>query len=1464
MPLQRFHPVIQDWFRGRFAGPTDAQRLGWPHIAAGRHTLISAPTGSGKTMAAFLACIDQLLRQGAVGALADETQVVYVSPLKALSNDIRRNLAVPLEQIRESARNAGVELPPIRAALRTGDTSAAERQALLKRPAHILVTTPESLYLLLTAEKGRGMLRSTRTIIVDEIHALARDKRGSHLALSLERLAALCAKPPLRIGLSATARPMQEIARFLVGSRNVDAEGVPRCEIVDVGHARALDLAVEVPAAELSAVCSHETWQEIYRQVADQVQSHRSTLVFVNTRRLAERVCHQLTELLGESAVASHHGSLSRETRLSAERRLQEGQLKAIVATSSLELGIDVGFIDLVCQVGSPRSIATFLQRVGRSGHSLGALPRGRLFPLTREELIECLALVRAVRLGQLDQVEIPHKPLDILAQQIVAAVACEDSKEEELLELCRGAWPFRDLSREDFEATVRMLSEGTRRGVRQGAWLHRDRGEGSLRARRGARLAALTGGGAIPEMADYRVVTREDRTLVGTVNEDFAIESLAGDIFLLGNTSWRICHVRGGEVVVEDAQAAPASIPFWLGEAPGRTAELSSQVSRLRQELAARLPAVNGGTTPQVANAAEGLTGSAVTWLRSECGCENWAAEQASTYIAAQVAAIGLVPTQEQIVFERFFDESGGMQLVIHAPFGVRVNRAWGLALRKRFCRTFDFELQASADDNGIALSLGPQHSFPLESMFRMLNTQNALSLLTQALLAVPLFKVRWRWNATRALAIPRWRGGKKVPPHMQRFNADDLLASVFPAQTACLENVVGDIPIPDHPLVAQTVHDCLHEAMDVDRWLSLIGQVEQSRVTLVPRETREPSPFSYELLNAHPYAFLDGAPLEERRARAVATRRTLDLDELGDLGWLDPAAIERVRDEAWPIVRSADELYDTLVSLLALCEADGAAWSSHFDELLAAGRGTRLIREHRPTLWLASECIPQARAVFPNGRLVPDVAPSSPPREECDPAACLQAIVRGQLECRGPQTAQEIATRMGLDTSPVEAALESLEGEGTILRGRFSLDGQGLVQPSEVQWCDRRLLSRIHRLTLESARSRVQPVSRGVFWQFLTVHQHLASGHALEGRAGLLEVLLQLQGCELCAGAWERDVLPGRMLDYESGWLDEVSLSGEVAWGRLNPPPSAAKPKQRSQTLSRMIPISLMARQDLGWLLPAAREEPAHDLRSGALDVYEALSRQGALFFHDLQAICSLLPSQLEASLGELCAAGLVTCDGFGAIRSLISTDTGRGGKPAWAPRHAASNPRPARGGRWSMFAARVPRAPESERRERWAWQLLRRYGVVFRDLLAREVSSPPWRELASVYRRLEAQGRIRGGRFVADVGGEQFATNEALTQLRQLREQGPTGAWVIVSTADPLNLAGILCDGPRLPARPRNALALLDGRLVATQQASQIEFTEDLGVALTEEIRRALRVTAVVRQHALALTPAPITGA
>ena len=1512
MSLDLFHPLVRQWFAGRFGQPTEPQLRGWPEIAAGRHTLIAAPTGSGKTLAAFLVCLDRLLRKWLEGKLPEGIEVVYVSPLKALSNDIQRNLETPLAELAALAAENGLGELPIRTAVRTGDTPQAERAAMLRRPPHILVTTPESLYLLLTSAKSREKLRTVNTVIVDEIHALARDKRGSHLSLSLERLAELCERSPVRIGLSATQKPIEEIGAFLVGVQgpksNVQDQGMAADfgpgtldlgpSIVNIGHARDLDLGLELPNLELAAVCTHEHWGEVYQRLTELIQSHRSTLVFVNTRRLAERVAFRLTEQLGEDAVASPHGSLSREIRLDAEQRLKAGKLKAIVATASLEMGIDIGYIDLVCQIGSPRAIATFLQRVGRSGHAVGALPKGRLFPLTRDELLECLALIRSVRRGILDRIEIPQAPLDILAQQIVAAVAADEWDEEALFKLIRGAYPYRQLPRERFDAIVKMLSDGIRPGNKAGTYLHRDQINGRLRARRGARLAAITSGGAIPEAAVYRVITEPDGTFVGTVDEDFAVESLAGDVFLLGNTSWQIRAVRGAEVIVTDAHGAPPTIPFWLGEAPGRTVELSHELSELRRELAERVQTSEFGERSQESGVRsqedefqrvyERSTGNGnrrqasvvphspeprtlkpepsrepssdpLAWLQAETGCGPYAAQQAALYVAAQKAAIGCVPTNEEVVFERFFDESGGMQLVVHAPLGSRINKAWGLALRKRFCRSFDFELQAAADDNGVLLSIGPQHSFPIDSLFGMISPENGRDLLEQAVIVVPMFQVRWRWNITRALAVLRQQGGKRVPPFLQKFRSEDLLAAAFPETVGCLENHHGPVVIPDQPLVQQTMHDCLTEAMDIERWLGFLGEVKAGRVRFIPVETREPSPFSHQLLNANPYAFLDGAPLEERRTRAVTTRRSLAIEDVRDLAKLDPAAIEQVAAEAWPLVRDADELHDALQNFVALPEAEGREWTEYFTQLVRAGRAATVALASGERFWIAAERWPLVQAVYKNATVQPPLElPAALNNKDWSAADGRVEILRGQIQCRGPHTAEELAEILSLEASQTFAALEALEGSGIAMRGRFRSQEPGARSQESAEWCERRLLSRIHRLTLDGLRRRIEPVAPEVYWQYLVEHQHLTENRQLRGELGLREAVAQLEGLELPAGVWESKVLAPRLADYDPRWLDHLFLSGELVWGRLRPPKRDEEDGPGMAALTRSMPITLALREDLPWLLPDERPDVSPFAGGASQEVLNALRQRGALFFQDLKSLTGLLPSQLEEALRELAALGLVSSDTFAAVRAIDGGGAAKA-KTAAKLRRFAKNlvHRPASPiGRWSRFPGTMDPTDRQLQLENWCRLLLSRYGVVFRDLLTRESSAPPWWELVRVLRRMELRGEVRGGRFIARVGGEQFAIESAVARLRDLRDGGPSHDWALISAADPLNLAGILTDGPRIAAQHKSALVVQNGRCVATKIAGRIEMIAEVDPSQQMLIRKSLQVGR--KLHPPAATP------
>ncbi len=1513
MPCSGFHPIVQGWFESRFEGPTEPQREGWPPISAGEHVLIAAPTGSGKTLTAFLACIDRLLKESLTGRLGDETRVVYVSPLRALSNDMHRNLEVPLQEIAAHAEAAGRELPPLRVGLRTGDTSPSERAALLRRPPHILVTTPESLYLLLTARKGRAMLQSVETLIVDEIHALVRDKRGSHLALTIERLEHLAKRPLQRIGLSATQKPIERMADFLIGHRSTgelpqchserseespgqstaeilrsaqddsaeststfpgdecrDGSGgaerllfpepppPPRsfdCRIVDVGHGRQLDLAVEIPPSELGAVCAHEQWEEVYERIVELIKEHRSTLLFVNTRRLAERVTHQLTELLGEDVVGSHHGSLSAEIRLKTERGLKSGELKAVVATASLELGLDIGYVDLVIQIGSPRSIATFLQRIGRSGHSLGLIPKGRLFALTRDELLESLSLLQAVRSGRLDAVTIPEAPLDVLAQQIVAEVALDEWNADELFALCRRATPYRQLSRQDFDQTIEYLSEGISHSHgRSRVYLHYDRVGNRLRSRKGAQIAATSNAGAIPEIASFRVVAEPERTVVGSLDEDFSIESSRGDVFLLGNTSWRILHVRGGDVTVVDAQGAPPTIPFWTGEAPGRTLELSEEVSRLRGDLEAQLSAAESAQAASNADpsgAPEAIVKVVASWLIAETGCSRFAAEQTAAYAAAQKAAVGLLPTSRRVLFERFFDESGGMQLVVHAPFGAAINRAWGLAMRKRFCRSFDFELQATADDDGFILSLGPQHSFPIESLFPMLTPRNARGLLEQAVLTVPMFQVRWRWNVTRALLVLRRRNGKKVPPALQRFRADDLMTAVFPKLTGCQEEHTGDHEIPDHPLVQQTMHDCLHEALDIDGLERLLGEIEQGQITLVPRDTREPSPFSYELLNSNPYAFLDGGEIQERRARAVSTRRSLTVESVGDLCRLDPEAIRQVREEARPLVRNADELHDLLLSRIMLPVCEGSEWKQWYGELARDLRAATIDLGEGLSAWVPAERLPAVEAAYPDVAHQPVLTVPQGVRRDYTAIDARVSIIRGLIETCGPISAEEAAARTAITPSQAFAALEALEGEGVVLRGRFtSADAAATSEDSNtsIEWCHRRLLSRIHRLTMQGLRRGIEPVDVDVFVKYLTHRHGLLPSMRRSGPAGLFEVVQMLQGIDSATTSWERDLLPSRLGKYDPAWLDELCLAGEIGWGRLFPPKVNPDREKLGIGLTRSAPISLWLRSEVGWLSLCAPEVDANVLSPAAKAVYQLLDRQGAMFAHDLAGETGLPAAEMNDALGELVSRGMVTADGFAGLRSLVSDNrkssaVGRRRNPgAFRKRLQAGG-----AGRWSLW--RRKQASDDQRDEfveHWAWQLLRRWGVIFRDLLVRESGAPPWFELLQVYRRLEARGEIRGGRFIRGVGGEQFALGDTVDQLRKLRDIGPRQELVVISAADPLNLVGIVTKDARVPSTAKNGVAFLDGQPVAFRRAGELSLMVELPADLTQTIAERLKCT------------------
>jgi ATP-dependent Lhr-like helicase len=1453
MPLQHFHPAVAAWFEGRFAAPTPAQAAAWPSIHSGRHTLVAAPTGSGKTLTAFLAAIDALVREGLEhgGALPDATQVVYVSPLKALSNDIHVNLEEPLEGIRAELARRGLPDVTIRTAVRTGDTPQRERTAMRKQPPHILVTTPESLYVLMGSASGRSTLATARTVIVDEIHAIAASKRGSHLALTLERLEALCQRRLTRIGLSATQKPVERVARFLVGTGRhaalpVDvsnlAQAPPDCTIVDVGYTRDRDLKLEVSPLPLDAVMSNDAWALVYNRIAHLVESHRTTLVFVNTRRMAERSARALAERLGEDAVAAHHGSLSKEHRLAAERRLKHGNLRVLVATASLELGIDIGDVELVCQLGSPRSIAAFLQRVGRSGHSVGGTPKGRLFPTTRDDLVECAALLDCIRRDELDVLSVPPAPLDVLAQQIVAEVASRDWDQDALFDTLRRAQPYAELKRATYDGVVRMLAEGftTRRGARA-AYLHRDAVHGRLHGRRNARLTALTSGGTIPDTGDYRVELEPQCQVIGTVNEDFAVESSAGDIFQLGNQSYRILRVERDRLRVEDARGLPPSIPFWIGEAPGRTHELSAGVARLRGEVDDALEA--GGAD------------AALALLQETLGMAEGAARQIVDYLGGARAALGVLPTLDTLVMERFFDESGGMQLVIHSPYGSRLNRAWGLALRKRFCRSFNFELQAAATEDAIVLSLSTSHSFPLAEVATYLHSHTAEHVLIQALLDAPLFPIRWRWNATNALALPRMQGGKRVPPQLQRMKSEDLLASVFPDQVACLENIVGEREVPDHPLVSQTVHDCLHEAMDIDGLIALLQGLESGRIRMLARDLPAPSPLAAGVLNAAPYAFLDDAPLEERRTQAVQSRRWQDPHADDDLAALDPEAIAAVRAEAWPEVRDMEEMHEALMGLGVVTEGDLQAqpcWEQWLQALARQQRATRLMPsgDAQEAFWVAAERLPLWNALHPRATLQPPIdAPAEYAAQDWTSDSALVELLRARLGGLGPVNVAVLANDLAVAPGNLDIALAALEREGSIMRGHFT------PEADTGEWCERHLLARIHRYTLGRLRREIRPVKRRDFMRFLFDWQHLSASNRVHGPDALAGVLAQLEGYEAAAGAWESELLPARVADYETTWLDDLCRAGRLVWMRLrarNTEHAASGPVQAT-------PLVLLPRRErVLWAAVAGNAEAETVLTSRAQAVADALAEYGALFYDELATRTGLLKAELEDALGELVAAGAVHADSFAGLRALLVPASKRHARRHRRMRyHSLSGIADA--GRWARV--RRPTAADevapTDAIEHVARTLLRRYGVVCWRLLQREAPwLPPWRELLRVYQRLEARGDIRGGRFVDGLVGEQFALPEAVKLLREVRRRADHGELVCVCGSDPLNLVGTLLTGSRIPALAGSRILYRDGVAVAAQVAGRLQLLAELSNHEQAVVRDLL-----LRHDARAEPPTPL---
>jgi ATP-dependent Lhr-like helicase len=1463
MILNSFHVACRNWFESQFGQPTPAQAQAWQSIKAGKHTLISAPTGSGKTLAAFYAAIDGLVQQGLNRQLSDGVQILYVSPLKALSNDIQKNLELPLDGIAEHLHLVGETPVNIRTAVRSGDTPASERQKMAKKPPHILVTTPESLYLLLTSASGRAMLASVSTIIVDEIHALLGDKRGAHLSLSIERLQRLILKNSgqhlQRIGLSATQKPIEMVAKYLVGNNNSKGANVD-CVIVDSGFKRKIEVSLEVPGSPLTALMSNEVWEELYERLVTLVESHDTTLVFVNTRRLSERLALALSERLGDDKVCSHHGSMSKDRRHIAEQKLKAGDLKVLVATASMELGIDIGSVDLVVQFSSPKSIATFLQRVGRSGHSIHGTPKGVLFPLTRDDLVEATALFHSLKEGELDKIVMPEKPLDILSQQIVAELSSppmlsEEAEEgwdlDELYALFANAYPYRELMRKEFDILMSMLAQGytTRRG-RRGTHVHLDRLNNRVRARRGSNLIALTNGGAIPDMFDYQVVLDPEDTVVGTLNEDFALEALPGDVFTLGTHSWQLLRVDGLKVRVRDAQGMQPTIPFWFGEGQGRTRELSESVSRLKKEISNLL--INDSAI------------AAVQWLVNTVGLPRSAATQLTEYLQTGMNALGVMPTRDTIVMERFFDEVGDMHIVIHSPFGSRLNRGWGLALRKRFCKSFNFELQAAANEDSIVISLGSVHSFPLDEVYRYLQSATVKDVLIQALLDAPMFEVRWRWNATRSLAIQRNRGGKRVPPQFQRMDAEDLIAHVFPDQIACQENLTGRRDVPDHPLVNQTIDDCLTEAMDIDELIELIEKIEKGELTLVAKDLREPSPFAQEIINARPYAFLDDAPFEERRTNAIRNRSWSDPSDSADYSLLDAAAIERVREEAWPYVNSSDELHDAIFSLTYMTEQefDDKKYSGLVQPLLDSGRIVSAQLSHNKSLiWIATELVPRMAALLP--MVLKDIElPEFLIQQKWEPEEALKEIVRGRLEGLGPIVANDIAGELGVKVGAINAALLALEVEGFVFQGQFTPRSQPIetIMPAQLEWCERRLLQRIHRYTIDAHRKSIKPVSLEVYTEFLFDRHQLISHQpddvlqlpALDGQTQLQNTLGLLDGIAAPAAAWESELYPARIDSYDPGWLDVMCISGRVAWGRYSLPGASKRKLQQNLNRKRCAgpikstPISLVSRQNIDIWQALANAQAAGSSENSysalAAKIEIDLEKHGASFFDQVQIRSGLLKTQLEEGLAELVNAGRITSDSFTGLRALLTPNSKKPSTHRRRHRGAMFGVEDA--GRWSLlktFSFPETKKPsrhwdvlDDDQLERLVCIYLQRWGVLFRSLLERESYAPPWRVLLTILRKMELRGAIRGGRFVAGVGGEQFAYSEIVDELRKANRDKKNSfvhKYYCLSATDPLNLLNLLLPNRKLSRLVNNRVLYQGGVPLAVIDTGDVHFLRDV---------------------------------
>ncbi|HEU0025080.1 MAG TPA: DEAD/DEAH box helicase [Thermoleophilaceae bacterium] len=1393
-PLATFTPQVRDWFARSFERPTAAQERAWPAIAAGKNVLLSAPTGSGKTLAAFLWGLDRLVAEPAEPA---RTRLVYVSPLKALSYDVEKNLRAPLKGI-------GGE---VSVAIRTGDTPQRERQAMLRNPPDVLITTPESLYLMLTS-RAREFLVDTEWAIVDEIHAVARTKRGAHLALTLERLEHLAGRPLQRIGLSATQRPLEEVGRFLVG-------GGRDCEVVDAGIRKPLDLKIHVPvenmrepdahdvtdpavggmgtaagggdlvglglgSPEASGAAPRSIWPAIYPELLSLIREHRSTIVFVNSRRGAERLAVRLNELADEDIARAHHGSLAREERLVVEDLLKSGELPCLVATSSLELGIDMGAVDLVIQVESPKSVTAGLQRIGRAGHGVGEVSEGRIFPKFRADLLECAVVVKRMRDGEIEATVIPRNPLDVLAQQVVALVATgDDWRVPELHELVRHAYPFSDLSRELLDSVLDMLdgrypSEEFAELRPRIVW---DRVEDTIRARRGARQLAVTNAGTIPDRGLYGVHLPDGRR-VGELDEEMVYEARPGQTFLLGASTWRIEEITRDQVVVTPAPGAPGAVPFWKGEGIGRPKELGEAIGAFSRGAVERDPAE----------------------LAAEYDLDERAARNLSTYLREQRDATRVVPSDRTVVVERFRDEIGDWRLCVLSPFGGRVHAAWALALSARIRDDFGLESDAIWSDDGIIVHL-PDADEPPSSELVMVEPDALEELVVRELSGSALFGARFRENAARALLLPRAYPGRRTPLWQQRLKAQSLLE---------VAKRYGQFPI-----VLETYRECLRDVLDLPGLEALLRGLHTRELSLVEAETQRASPFASSLLFDYvaTYMYEGDTPSAERRAAALALdrdllRELLGQEELREL--IDPAALEEVEADLQRVsertrAANADGLHDVLraVGDLTVDEAGGRCL-----EAVSARRILGELEKQRRAVpmriggeerWIAAEDAGLYRDAL--GAVPPGGLPDAFLAEVEEP---LVRLARRFARTHGPFTTQELGGRYAIDPGPV---LRELERAGRLVRGELRPGG------SEREWCDSEVLRRLRRASLASLRREVEPAEQRALARFLPAWQGVDSAPASGvGVDRLRELLVPLQGLALSPQVWERDVLPRRAGSYSPAWLDQLCSGGELVW-------VGAGALGRSSGR-----VALYFRDDARWLGPPPfkGERPAEPLHEA---IRERLAR-GAAFWSDLIAdLADAEPVELQGALWDLAWVGEVTNDAFAPLRAprLTLAAREREGARRFARRRRPGAPQVQ--GRWSLTGPLFADAPSYGPRMRaLAEVLLERYGIVTRETVLAEGVPGGFAAMYGELANLETLGTARRGYFVEGLGGAQFALPAAIERLRSLRADEPAGAQVLAVT-DPANPYGATLpwpkrdhDGGRRPSRvPGAHVVTLDGEPV-----------------------------------------------